>query len=40
MTILVLGDDTLPFVNEWVWSKVHSNGTVFSLFLENKAKFQ
>ena len=30
----------LPFVNKWVWSKVRSNGTVFSLFLENKAEFQ
>ena len=36
----VLCDDTLPFVNEWVLSKVRSNGTVFSLFLKNKAKFQ
>ena len=32
----VLFEDTLPFVNEWVWSKVRSNGTVFSLCLENK----
>ena len=24
----VLRDDTLPFVNEWVWSKVSSNGSV------------
>ena len=31
---------TLPFVSEWVWSKVRSNGTVLSLFLENKAEFQ
>ena len=37
---LVLCDDTLLFGNEWVWSKVRSNGTVLSLFLENKAKFQ
>ena len=36
----MLCDDTLPFVNEWVWSKVCWNGTVFSLFLETKAKFQ
>ena len=35
-----LYDDTLPFVNEWVLSKVRSNGTVFLLFLENKAEFQ
>ena len=34
--IRVLCDDTLPFVNELVWSKVCSNGAVFSLFLENK----
>ena len=33
-------DDTLSFVNEWVWSKARSNGTVFSLYLENKAEFQ
>ena len=36
----VLCEDTLPFVNEWVWFKVRSNGTVFSLFLENNAEFQ
>ena len=39
-TIRVLCDDTLPFVNEWVWPKVHSNSTVFSLFLKNKAELK
>ena len=33
-TMRVLCDCTLPFVNEWVWSKVHSNGTVFSFSQE------
>ena len=37
-TIPVLCDDTLPFV--WVWYKVRLNGTIFKLFLENKAEFQ
>ena len=37
---VVLCGDTLPLVNECVWSKVCSNGTVFSFFLENKAEFQ
>ena len=32
VTIRVLYDDTLPFVNEWVWSKVRSNGTFFFTF--------
>ena len=39
-TIRVLHYDSLPFVNEWVWSEVCLNGTVSSLFLENKAEFQ
>ena len=39
-TIRALCDDTLPFVNEWVLSKVRSNGTAFSLFLENKAELK
>ena len=38
--IRVFCDDTLPFLNEWVWSKVRSKGTFFSLYLENKAEFQ
>ena len=37
---MALCDDTLPFVNEWVWSKVRSNCTFFSLLLESKAEFQ
>ena len=37
---LVLCDDTLLFESEWVWSKVPSNGTVFSLYLKNKAEFK
>ena len=37
---MTLCDDTLPFLNEWVWSKGRSNGTVFSIFLENKAELQ
>ena len=36
----VLCYDNLLFENEWVWSKVHSNGTVFLLFVENNAEFQ
>ena len=36
----VLRYDALLFENEWAWSKVHWNGTVFLLFLENKAEFQ
>ena len=38
--IRVLCDDTLPFVNERVWSKVRSNGTVFALFLETRLNFK
>ena len=34
----MLCDDTLPFVYEWVWSKVRPNDTVFSLFLENNSR--
>ena len=36
----MLCGDTLLFVNEWVRSRVRSNGTFFSLFLDNKAEFQ
>ena len=37
--VRVLCDDTVPS-NEWVWSKVRSNDTVFSLLLEKKTEFK
>ena len=35
-----MSDDSLLFVNEWVWSKVHSNGTVYFTFSRTRPNFK